>query len=245
MNVLEVSSLWKTYEGASPYTALEDVSLNVAKGEFVGIMGPSGSGKSTLLNVVSTVDQPSRGTVRVDGVDPHGLGDEKLAEFRRRKMGFVFQDFNLVHTLTVEENIILPLALDGWPAEKSRARAQELARPRHRIHSRQEDPRDIGWPGAARRDRPRGGGKPVAFACRRANGKSRLRVDGAGHAPSVGHEQGRGDVAHGHARAAGRELLQQGPGASGRPHLPRDQPRRFAEGVPSADHRRDEPARRC
>lgn len=128
MNVLEVSSLWKTYEGASPYTALEDVSLNVAKGEFVGIMGPSGSGKSTLLNVVSTVDQPSRGTVRVDGVDPHGLGDEKLAEFRRRKMGFVFQDFNLVHTLTVEENIILPLALDGGPAEKSRARAQELAR---------------------------------------------------------------------------------------------------------------------
>lgn len=128
MNVLEVSSLWKTYEGASSYTALEDVSLSVAKGEFVGIMGPSGSGKSTLLNVVSTVDKPSRGTVRVDGVDPHGLGDEKLAEFRRRKMGFVFQDFNLVHTLTVEENIILPLALDGWPAEKSRARAQELAR---------------------------------------------------------------------------------------------------------------------
>lgn len=93
-----------------------------------GDNGPFGQRKSTLLNVVSTVDQPSRGTVRVDGVDPHGLGDEKLAEFRRRKMGFVFQDFNLVHTLTVEENIILPLALDGWPAEKSRARAQELAR---------------------------------------------------------------------------------------------------------------------
>ena len=105
MNVLEVSSLWKTYEGASPYTALEDVSLNVAKGEFVGIMGPSGSGKSTLLNVVSTVDQPSRGTVRVDGVDPHGLGDEKLAEFRRRKMGFVFQDFNLLDTFNLERQL--------------------------------------------------------------------------------------------------------------------------------------------
>lgn len=128
MNVLEVSSLWKTYEGASPYTALEDVSLNVAKGEFVGIMGPSGSGKSTLLNVVSTVDQPSRGTVRVDGVDPHGLGDEKLAEFRRRKMGFVFQDFNLVHTLTVEENIILPPPRSTGGRRKNRALAHRSSR---------------------------------------------------------------------------------------------------------------------
>lgn len=127
MNVLEVSSLWKTYDGAAPYTALKDISFNVAEGEFVGIMGPSGSGKSTLLNVVSTVDVPTRGTVRVDGIDPNGLKDDELAEFRRRKMGFVFQDFNLVHTLDVEENIILPLALDGWPAEKSRARARELA----------------------------------------------------------------------------------------------------------------------
>ena len=77
--------------------------------------------------MVSTVDQPSRGTVRVDGVDPHGLGDEKLAEFRRRKMGFVFQDFNLVHTLTVEENIILPLALDGC-RRKNRALAHRSSR---------------------------------------------------------------------------------------------------------------------
>lgn len=127
MDVLEVSSLWKTYEGASPFTALTDVSFDVSEGEFVGIMGPSGSGKSTLLNIISTVDRPSRGSVRVAGIDPHGLPDDELAKFRRNRMGFVFQDFNLIHTLTVEENIMLPLALDGVPARESRARVESLA----------------------------------------------------------------------------------------------------------------------
>lgn len=127
MDVLEVSSLWKTYEGASPFTALTDLSFAVSEGEFVGIMGPSGSGKSTLLNIISTVDSPSRGSVRVAGTDPHGLPDDELAKFRRHRMGFVFQDFNLIHTLTVEENIMLPLALDGVPARESRARVESLA----------------------------------------------------------------------------------------------------------------------
>lgn len=127
MDVLNVSGLWKTYGGAAPFTALSDVSLNVRAGEFVGVMGPSGSGKSTLLNVISTIDKPSKGSVHIAGTNAHSLNDQALAAFRRKQMGFVFQDFNLVHTLTVEENIMLPLALDGAPAGPTRERVRKIA----------------------------------------------------------------------------------------------------------------------
>lgn len=128
MDVLNVSGLWKTYGGAAPFTALSDVSLTVRAGEFVGVMGPSGSGKSTLLNVISTMDTPSKGSVRITDCDAHALDDQALAAFRRTQMGFVFQDFNLVHTLTIEENIMLPLALDGAPAKQTRERAHQIAK---------------------------------------------------------------------------------------------------------------------
>ncbi|GAK14379.1 ABC transporter ATP-binding protein YvcR [Geomicrobium sp. JCM 19039] len=82
------------------------------KSEFVGVMGPSGSGKTTLLNLLATIDQPTAGTMLISGTDPTNLSDNKLAIFRRKQLGFVFQDFNLLDTLTVRENILLPLALD-------------------------------------------------------------------------------------------------------------------------------------
>lgn len=111
--MLQVNDLNKVYEGKVAYRALTDINMEVGKGEFVGIMGPSGSGKTTLLNLVATIDQPTSGEILIEGKDPHQLSKNKLAKFRRQQLGFVFQDFNLLHTLTVEENIVLPLTLDG------------------------------------------------------------------------------------------------------------------------------------
>src|SRR5690554_4519985 len=113
MNVLEVKNLSKIYLGKINYTALENIDFNLKEGEFVGVMGSSGSGKTTLLNCVSTIDEPSTGEVLVNGKNPHKLNEEELSKFRRKELGFVFQDYNLVHTLTVKENIILPLVLDS------------------------------------------------------------------------------------------------------------------------------------
>ncbi|WMM23471.1 ABC transporter ATP-binding protein [Tissierella sp. MB52-C2] len=113
MNILEVKELSKIYLGKINYTALENITFNLKEGEFVGVMGPSGSGKTTLLNCISTIDEPSSGEVLINDKNPHKLKEEELAKFRREELGFVFQDFNLVNTLTVKENIILPLVLDN------------------------------------------------------------------------------------------------------------------------------------
>ncbi|MDZ5474100.1 ABC transporter ATP-binding protein [Bacillus sp. 31A1R] len=113
MNMMEVQNLCKVYEGKVAYRALTDINLTIRQGEFVGVMGPSGSGKTTLLNLVSTIDTPTTGNILIGGKDPHSLKINDLARFRRRELGFVFQDFNLLQTLTVEENIVLPLTLDG------------------------------------------------------------------------------------------------------------------------------------
>lgn len=113
MNILSIRNISKTYCGNIPFKALDKVSLNIDKGEFVSVMGPSGSGKSTLLNIISTVDRQSEGEVILDGYDISKLEGERLAEFRRKQLGFVFQDFNLIDTLTVGENIMLPLTLEG------------------------------------------------------------------------------------------------------------------------------------
>lgn len=128
MSILKTEHLGKVYEGKIPYTALQDINFSVDKGEFVAIMGPSGSGKSTLLNVISTIDHPSCGNVRIDGKDPHRMDDEQLAHFRRTTLGFVFQDFNLVHTLTVGENIMLPLTLEGVAVQEIKKRTKEVAK---------------------------------------------------------------------------------------------------------------------
>ena len=127
MHILTATHLGKVYEGKVPYTALSDINFSVDSGEFVAIMGPSGSGKSTLLNVISTIDHPTSGIVSINGEDPHNMDDDQLAHFRRNTLGFVFQDFNLVHALTVGENIMLPLTLEGVPTAEATRRTAEVA----------------------------------------------------------------------------------------------------------------------
>lgn len=127
MSVLTVSGLNKVYAGKVPTHALADIHLSIGQGEFVGIMGPSGSGKTTLLNAVSTIDMPSSGKVRINGCDPYGMKKEALANFRRRQLGFVFQEYNLLDTLTIAENIVLPLTLDSKPFAEMEAGLARVA----------------------------------------------------------------------------------------------------------------------
>ncbi|KMN46711.1 ABC transporter ATP-binding protein [Bacillus sp. LK2] len=127
MDILKVCDLSKIYTGKVSYEALSNINLSIKKGEFVGIMGPSGSGKTTLLNMVSTIDSPTSGEVLINGENPHQLSPNELALFRRRELGFVFQAFNLLNTLTVKENIVLPLTLDGTKVEDMNHRVEAIA----------------------------------------------------------------------------------------------------------------------
>ncbi len=118
MEILQVSNLKKIYgSGENAVHALDGVSLSVEKGEFVAVVGTSGSGKSTLLHMLGGLDRPTSGRVMVDGKDIFSLKDEALTIFRRRKIGFVFQAYNLVPVLNVHENIVLPIELDGGRAD--------------------------------------------------------------------------------------------------------------------------------
>ena len=116
----------KTFEGKRHVTALDDVSLVIEAGEMVSIIGPSGSGKSTLLNLVGGLDRPTSGQVRIDNEVLSNLSDDGLTRVRRDKIGFIFQFFNLLPTLTSLENVGLPLHLRGWPRQKVDERAREL-----------------------------------------------------------------------------------------------------------------------
>ncbi|KYD05437.1 hypothetical protein B4102_3161 [Heyndrickxia sporothermodurans] len=127
MEILTVRNLGKVYKGNVNYEALRNIDLTINQGEFVGIMGPSGSGKTTLLNMISTIDRPTSGEIRIGGEDPYRLSHQKLAIFRRRELGFVFQSFNLLPTLTVKENIVLPLTLDGVNIDEMNKRVQLFA----------------------------------------------------------------------------------------------------------------------
>ena len=127
--MLQARDLRKRYGGGeSAVNALRGVGLELAAGEFVAVVGPSGCGKSTLLHLCGGMDRPTAGTVSVDGVDLAGLDDEALTTLRRDRVGFVFQFFNLLPTLTLAENIALPLLLAGVPEGTGRARAGEAAR---------------------------------------------------------------------------------------------------------------------
>lgn len=127
MEILHAKSISKVYKGKIPYKALVDIDLSIQEGEFVGIMGPSGSGKTTLLNMVSTIDSPSSGEILINGTNPFQLSSEDLALFRRKQLGFVFQSFNLLSTLTVKENIVLPMTLDGVSVREMNKRVEEIA----------------------------------------------------------------------------------------------------------------------
>ena len=119
MNLLEVKNICKTYgNGETAVKALKDVSFSVPKGEYVAIVGESGSGKSTLLNMIGALDTPTSGKVLIDGKDIFSMNDRKLTIFRRRNIGFIFQAFNLVPELTVEQNIIFPVLLDYQKPDK-------------------------------------------------------------------------------------------------------------------------------
>ena len=120
MEILKTAGLEKTYgKGDNAVHALRGIDITVNKGEFVAIVGTSGSGKSTLLHMLGGLDRPTSGTVTIDGKDIFSLKDEELTIFRRRKIGFIFQSFNLVPVMTVYENIVLPIELDGNVADKA------------------------------------------------------------------------------------------------------------------------------
>ncbi|MDO4275677.1 MAG: ABC transporter ATP-binding protein [Eubacteriales bacterium] len=119
MNLLEVKSVSKTYgNGEAAVRALKNADFSVPKGEFVAVVGESGSGKSTLLNIIGALDTPASGKVFIDGKDIFAMKDSSLTIFRRRNIGFIFQSFNLIPELTVEQNIIFPLLLDHQKPDK-------------------------------------------------------------------------------------------------------------------------------
>ena len=121
MEILRCENVSKVYgTGETAVTALNNVSFTVEKGEFVSIIGPSGSGKSTLLHILGGVDKPTAGKVYIDGTDLHSLNEDKLAIFRRRQIGLVYQFYNLMPVLNVDENIALPHLLDGRPLDRER-----------------------------------------------------------------------------------------------------------------------------
>ena len=131
MSMLDVQSLKKVYTtrfGGAKVEALRNVNFTVEKGEYVAIMGESGSGKTTLLNILAALDKPSSGTVRLEGQDLTAIRESSMAAFRRDNLGFVFQDFNLLDTFTLEDNIFLPLVLAGKNHGEMRRRLDPIAR---------------------------------------------------------------------------------------------------------------------
>ncbi|MGX7244926.1 ABC transporter ATP-binding protein [Enterococcus quebecensis] len=126
--ILEVNHLSKSYGYRSnKVQVLNNISFSVDQGEFVGIMGPSGAGKSTLLNTISTITLPTTGTVRIDNQDILKMRDNQISDFRRKELGFIFQNFNLMETLNVKDNILLPLAVDRMPIAEMEERLTHVA----------------------------------------------------------------------------------------------------------------------
>ncbi|MGL4849017.1 MAG: ABC transporter ATP-binding protein [Clostridium sp.] len=127
-NVVRVENIYKVYEKQNKkFEALKGININVKKGEFLGIMGPSGSGKSTLVNILSTLDCQTNGKVFINGQDVSGMDNEAISDFRRENIGFIFQNYNLIDTLTNKDNIIAPLLMAGADRKEIYKRVDELA----------------------------------------------------------------------------------------------------------------------
>lgn len=130
MPVLKADHITKIYggkKGTMQVKALDSFNITIEEGEFVGVMGASGSGKTTLLNILATIDTPTSGELTIRGVNTSGFGEKKAAIFRRRELGFIFQDFNLLDSLSIEENIIVPLVLDKTSPKEIQKRVVEMA----------------------------------------------------------------------------------------------------------------------
>lgn len=125
--VIELDGVWKTYiMGETKVHAVKNISIKIKRGEFLAIMGPSGSGKSTTMNLVGSLDVPTKGKIFLDSQDIAKLGESELAQLRGKKIGFVFQQFNLIKNLTALENITLPMTFQGVPIEERNERAKKL-----------------------------------------------------------------------------------------------------------------------
>lgn len=125
--LIEIKDVWKTYTmGDNKVHALRGLNLTVYKGEFLAVMGPSGSGKSTAMNMIGVLDRPTKGLIKLDGKDISKFSESSLATLRGKKIGFIFQKFNLINTLSAKENIMLPLIFQGVSALEREQRAEEL-----------------------------------------------------------------------------------------------------------------------
>jgi len=125
--IIKLENIWKTYLlGEVKLTVLKNVSLAIKRGSFTAIMGPSGSGKSTLLHLIGALDTPSKGNIYIDGQDVSKFSEDELAQIRGKKIGFVFQQFNLLPNLTALENVMLPMTFQGVPEKQRMERAKEL-----------------------------------------------------------------------------------------------------------------------
>ena len=175
MDIVTVQNLKKTFgKGANKVEALRGIDLNVEKGSFTAIIGASGSGKTTLLNMIGGMDVPDEGEVTVDGVRLSGLKERELAVFRRSKVGFVYQNFNLVQTLTVRENILFPLSLAGSaPDTAFFDEVTSLLRLKDRLD--RYPPRAIGRRPAAGGNRPGADREALHPPRRRADRQPRLQ----------------------------------------------------------------------
>jgi putative ABC transport system ATP-binding protein len=125
--VVKLENVWKTYHlGEETLNALKDVSIEIRKGDFFAIQGPSGSGKSTAMHIIGALDVPDKGAVYIGGTNVHTLSEDGLAKLRGKMIGFVFQQFNLISTMTALENVMLPMIFQGFGFEERKARATEL-----------------------------------------------------------------------------------------------------------------------
>lgn len=155
--LLEINNVTKYYgNGDAVSKALNGVSFRMERGEFVAVMGASGSGKSTLLNVIATIDRPSSGSIFVEGTDIAEMQEQELAAFRRDRLGFIFQEYNLLDTLTVGENIVLPLNLQNRPVRETQEKLQSVSASLEIIEQLSKFPRQLS------------GGQRQRAACARA-----------------------------------------------------------------------------